>query len=46
MITTMLGTKIAVTLMRNAYTVVVVSLYIKLDRHIRGCGIVNWIRLA
>jgi len=46
MITAMFGTKIALTLMRNAYEVVVVSLYIKIGRHIRGCGVVNWIRLA
>ena len=32
--------------MRNAFKVLVVSLYIKLDRYIRGCEVVNWIRLA
>jgi len=42
----MLGTKIALALMRNAFKVLVVSLYIKLDRYIRGCEVVNWIRLA
>jgi hypothetical protein len=32
--------------MRNAYKSLVVSLCIKLDRHVRGCEVVNWIRLA
>jgi hypothetical protein len=34
------------TLMRNAYKYLVVSLCMKLDRHIRGCEVVNWILLA
>ena len=42
----MLGTKIALTLMRNANKVLVVSLCIKLDRHIRRCEVVDWVQLA
>jgi len=32
--------------MRNEYKILVLSLCIKLDRHIRGCEVVKWIRLA
>jgi hypothetical protein len=42
----MLGNKITLTFLRNAYKVLVVSLCIKLDCHIRECEVVNWIRLA
>ena len=42
----MLGTKITLALMRSAYKVLVVPLCNELDRHIRGCEVVNWIRLA
>lgn len=42
----MLENKITLTLMRNAYKFLVASLCIRLDRHIRGCEVVNRIRLA